>query len=136
MSSPLLVPADNPGSLTGRGNNTWLIDGAEPTLVDAGVGNARHVAAISRALGSRSLVRVLLTHGHPDHTSGIPALREKWPSLEACKLSLRGEAGWRAVVDGDSLRAGDGTLTVIHTPGHATDHVCFWDADPSPLVRG
>jgi len=47
---PLLLVADNPGPLTGAGNNTWLIDGAEPALVDAGVGAASHVDAIARAL--------------------------------------------------------------------------------------
>lgn len=134
---PLLVPAGNPGTLTGAaGNNTWLIDGAFPTLVDAGIGTAPHVAAITRALRARALVRVLVTHSHPDHASGVPALRRSWPSLEACKLPLRGEAGWRALADGDTVAAGDAHLTVVHTPGHAPDHICFWDADRRCLYGG
>jgi len=135
-SPPLLIPAGNPGTLTGSGNNTWLLDGAAPTLVDAGVGTAPHIAAISRALGSRSLVRVLVTHGHADHASGVHALRSVWPSLEACKLTLRGESGWRALVDGEVIRAGDARLTVVSSPGHAKDHVCFWDADRRDLYAG
>ena len=135
-SDPILVHAANPGSLTGPGNNTWLIDGAEPTLIDAGVGSPRHVAAVARALRSRALVRVLVTHGHPDHASGVPMLRTAWPSLEACKLPLRGESGWRALSEGESVRAGDRVLTVMHTPGHAPDHACFWDSGYRHLYTG
>ena len=86
--------------------------------------------------GARSLVRVLVTHGHPDHASGLPALRATWPSLEACKLPLRGESGWRALSDGESVHAGDRVLTVMHTPGHAPDHACFWDGERRHLYTG
>ena len=133
---PVLVHAENPGSLTGPGNNTWLIDGAEPALIDAGTGSPRHVAAVARVLRSRALVRVLITHGHPDHASGVPVLRSTWPSLEACKLTLKGESGWRALTDGEAVRAGDRVLSVMHTPGHAPDHVCFWDAKARHLYTG
>jgi len=36
--------------------------------------------------------------------------------------------------DGDRLLLGDGTLEVIHTPGHAQGHVCLWDGEA--LVSG
>jgi glyoxylase-like metal-dependent hydrolase (beta-lactamase superfamily II) len=133
---PLLVSAGNPGTMTGAGNNTWLIDGAAPTLIDAGVGQSAHVAAIARALQGRSLVRVLVTHGHADHASGIAALKREWPSIEACKMPLHGEAGWRALADGETIAAGDGRLRVLHTPGHAPDHICFWDPDHRVLFAG
>ena len=133
---PLCVPADNPGLMTGDGNNTWLLDGPAPTLIDAGTGNPSHVASVMRVLAGRSLARVLVTHGHPDHASGVVALKSRWPSLEACKFPLHGEFGWRALRDGDRVRAGDGELTVVHTPGHAEDHVCFWDAERRWLYGG
>ena len=90
---PLLIPADNPGPLTGRGNNTWLLDGDEPTLIDAGVGRPSHVDAVAAALRGRTLTRVLVTHGHVDHASGLPALRARWPDLEAWKWPMSGERG-------------------------------------------
>jgi glyoxylase-like metal-dependent hydrolase (beta-lactamase superfamily II) len=122
--------------MTGAGNSTWLIDGAVPTLIDAGIGTPAHVSAIRRALGARALVRVLVTHHHPDHASGVSALRAAFPSLEACKLPLRGEAGWRALADGDTVPAGDGRVTVVHTPGHAPDHICLWDVERRHLYAG
>ena len=122
--------------MTGAGNNTWLIDGAEPSLIDAGVGHAAHVDAIAAALGGRDLARVLVTHHHADHSSGIDALRARWPSLDARKWVQAGEHGWRGLSDNERVRAGDRDLIVIHTPGHAPDHVCFWDpAESRALFR-
>jgi glyoxylase-like metal-dependent hydrolase (beta-lactamase superfamily II) len=131
--------ARNPGPLTGAGNNTWLIDGDEPALIDAGVGHPHHVDAIAGRLGGRALARVLVTHGHTDHASGVPALRARWPGIDACKWLADGDdaiAGWRAVSDEAVVRAGDRVMTVLHTPGHAPDHVCFWDAATGDLFVG
>jgi hydroxyacylglutathione hydrolase len=133
---PLLLPAGNPGPLTGLGNNTWLIDGAQPALVDAGVGIASHLDALARELDGRSLARVLVTHGHSDHASGMPALHARWPSAEAWKWPAEGESGWRALADGQRLAAGDAELVVVHTPGHARDHVCFWHEAAGDLYAG
>jgi len=130
------VPAGNPGAMTGAGNNTWLIDGREPTLIDAGVGLASHVNAIDEHLAGRALARVLVTHGHADHASGITALRAKWPDLDARKWPAAGETGWRDLLDGQRMRAGDTDLVVVHTPGHAPDHACFWDPASRVLFAG
>jgi len=113
---PLLIPAGNPSDWTGpTGNNTWLIPGREPALVDAGTGLREHVDAVARALDGAPLARVLITHWHPDHVSGLPALRARWKGL--------------IVVDsaGEPIPAGDGALEAIATPGHAPDHLCFFD---------
>jgi hypothetical protein len=53
---PIALHAFNPGQMTGEGNWTWLIRGRVPTLVDAGVGDPRHLEALVAALkgmGSR-----------------------------------------------------------------------------------
>jgi len=132
---PQLIPAGNPGPLTGAGNNTWLIDGARPVLVDAGVGQAAHIDAVVAALGGRALAAVLVTHGHGDHSSGVPALRARWPGLEVCAARPHGE-GARVLADGDQVPSGDGALSTIATPGHASDHLCFWDALSGDLFAG
>ena len=121
--------------MTGAGNNTWLLDGRAPALIDAGVGAEEHLDAIARALAGRPLVKVLVTHGHADHASGVPALRARWPGVEAWKFAADG-VGWRDLADGQQIPAGDGALTVVHTPGHALDHVCFWNATTRDLFSG
>ena len=133
----------NPGALTGRGNNTWLLDGAEPTLIDAGVGVPEHVQAVAAALSGRALRRVVVTHGHPDHASGVPALRHRWPGLDVCRwvgaepvAATDNDAGWTPLIDGQQFIAGDSALTVIHTPGHALDHICLWNAATRELYGG
>ena len=136
-SDPVLVFADNPGPLTGRGNNTWLLDGAAPTLIDAGTGVPTHLDALAAALGGRPLARVLVTHGHPDHASGVPALRERWPAIEVCAFAgVRIDPPVRPLADGEELPAGGARLVAVHTPGHAPDHLCFWDARRRWLFGG
>jgi glyoxylase-like metal-dependent hydrolase (beta-lactamase superfamily II) len=135
-TNPLLIQAGNPGPMTGSGNCTWLLDGGEPTLIDAGVGATPHVQAVAARLGGRHLARVLVTHGHADHASGAPALQARWPRVEIWKHSPEGAAGWRGLVDGQRIRAGDHELTVVHTPGHSIDHVCFWNGATRDLFAG
>jgi endoribonuclease LACTB2 len=123
--SPLLIPAGNPSEWTGpTGNNTWLIRGSEPALIDAGVGNPEHVEAVARALDGAPLARVLITHWHPDHVKGLPALGERWKGLK--------------VIDapGEPVPAGDGVLEIVPTPGHAPDHLCFFDPESRDLYCG
>jgi glyoxylase-like metal-dependent hydrolase (beta-lactamase superfamily II) len=122
---PLLIPAGNPSEWTGpTGNNTWLIRGSEPALIDAGVGHAEHVDAVEKALGGAPLARVLITHWHPDHVKGLPALRERWKGLRVIDAA------------GEPVPAGDGVLEIIPTPGHAPDHLCFFDPESRDLYCG
>lgn len=123
--APLLIPAGNPSEWTGpTGNNTWLIRGSEPALIDAGVGHPEHVEAVEKALDGVPLARVLITHWHPDHVKGLPALQERWKGVK--------------VIDGpgEPVPAGDGVLEIVPTPGHAPDHVCFFDPESRDLYCG
>jgi glyoxylase-like metal-dependent hydrolase (beta-lactamase superfamily II) len=131
------LPAANPGPYTGpSGNNTWFLDGDEPTLIDAGIGQSSHLDALREALDGRSLVRLLLTHGHRDHAAGAPAIRALWPGVEVMKFPTADEAEWSVLRDGAFVRAGSVRLRVLHTPGHAADHVCFWDESSRDLFAG
>jgi glyoxylase-like metal-dependent hydrolase (beta-lactamase superfamily II) len=128
---PIGIQAFNPNPMTGEGNWTWLIAGEVPTLIDAGVGDPRHVDAVERALAGADLAQVLVTHTHPDHASGTPAIAERQPRAEFRKMPAPGwderwSVPWLPVRDGDALVAGDTTVVAVHTPGHSPDHLCFW----------
>ena len=127
-----LVPGFNPGPYTGAGNNTYVISGEIPTLVDAATGKAAHLTALAETLASTRLAQVLVTHAHPDHADGCDPIAERWPDTAFRKMPWPERDRLQSVEcvpieDGDRIPAGDGTLLVVHTPGHAPDHLCFLD---------
>ncbi len=127
--------------MTGAGNWTWLIPGRVPTLVDAGVGHPAHLDALEEALGGATLAQVLVTHGHSDHASGVAAIAARMPAARFLKMAWPGrderwEVPWVSVADGDTIEAGDASVTAVHTPGHAPDHVCFWHRDTRVMFGG
>lgn len=136
-----LISGFNPGPYTGSGNNTYLISGSEPALIDAGIGHPKHLAAVRDALAGNALTRVLVTHGHPDHAAGASHLAETWPGLRFAKMPWSDvdnqfAVPWVALADGDQISVGDGYVRVIHTPGHSPDHVCFFDEETRTLFCG
>src|SRR6476660_1517678 len=135
MFAPLLLAAHNPSPMTGAGNNTYLLAGGDGSaaLVDAGVGEAAHLAELAAALDARHarLDLVLVTHGHRDHAEGAPALARAHPSAAFAKLpwpeeDVRYGVAWRPLADGDIVLGGGELLTAVHTPGHSPDHLAFW----------
>ena len=114
----MLLPANNASAWTGpTGTNTFLITGRVPALIDAGIGDTRHLESIESALQGRSLERLLITHSHPDHAGGLSAVLQRWPSAEVIRFGF----------SGDVVECGDTRLRIIPTPGHAPDHLCFFD---------
>src|SRR5438132_8630958 len=145
MLSPVLLSAHNPSPMTGAGNNTYLLAGGDgsATLIDAGVGDPGHLADLTAALGAQRarLELVLVTHGHRDHAAGAPAIARAHPSAVFAKLPCPDEdaqydVAWHRLADGDIVRAGDETLTTIHTPGHSPDHLAFWHEASRTLFTG
>jgi glyoxylase-like metal-dependent hydrolase (beta-lactamase superfamily II) len=127
----LRIPAGNPSPWTGpEGNNTYRLPGVVPTLVDAGVGVPEHLDGIARALGESRLARVLITHSHPDHVGGVPALLERWPEADVRNYPPD------LCRDGQIIAAGDAQLVALHTPGHAPDHFCFVEEQTRDLYCG
>jgi glyoxylase-like metal-dependent hydrolase (beta-lactamase superfamily II) len=117
------IVADNPGPMTYHGTNTYLLDQPEGVVVvDPGPDDDAHVQAILRASGG-TLRAILLSHTHADHLGAVAALRSATGAPVAAwhAPSRAGFVPDQALSDGD-LVAG---CRVLHTPGHAADHVCF-----------
>ncbi|HEX7284330.1 MAG TPA: MBL fold metallo-hydrolase [Vicinamibacterales bacterium] len=130
--------AANPGPFTGEGNWTYLIDGTVPVLIDAGVGNVPHLDAIDAAAGGSPL-HLVVTHAHSDHISGAPSIVERRPATRLSKMlwtERDRDLPWQPLQDGDVIATGEGDLQVLHTPGHAPDHVCLWHAASRTVFVG
>jgi len=135
----LIIPlhAANPGPLTGAGNWTYLLTGATPALIDAGVGKTEHLDAIAAHVRDGP-THVFVTHGHSDHASGVLALAARWPQIRFWKFlwpsfDARYAVQWHALSDDQIVTAGDEPLQVVYTPGHAPDHVAFWQSSSRAL---
>jgi glyoxylase-like metal-dependent hydrolase (beta-lactamase superfamily II) len=138
---PIPIRAFNPSPYTGAGNWTWLIRGRVTTLIDAGTGEPQHLEAVEHALDGATLSQVIVTHGHTDHASGVTALAARFAGVRFFKMpwperDARWPAPWEPLADGSTVAAGDESLTAIHTPGHAPDHLCFWHAESQALFCG
>jgi len=137
-----LIPlhAGNPGPMTGRGNWTYLIPGSAPVLIDAGVGEAPHLDALFAHVPSGP-AQVLVTHIHPDHASGAPAVAQRAPAATFLKFPWPARDAeipvpWQPLADGDVVDTGEGPLQVVHTPGHAPDHVILWHETSGTAFTG
>src|SRR5438105_3391507 len=128
MATVRRVLASNPGPFTGPGTNTWVVgDDPVKVVIDPGPDDDGHLAGIHEALGGAALGIVLVTHSHADHLE----LAERLAAGRAARTLRFPELG-----DGDVVRTGNLSLTALHTPGHAPDHLAFWMADDRVLFSG
>jgi len=116
---------DNPGPMTLDGTNTWVLrrpGSDEMVVVDPGPDDDTHLERLAD-LGRIPLV--LISHRHGDHTDGIDKLVAATGAVVRSVGSgfLRGRGGH--LRDGDVIEAAGLTITVLATPGHTADSVCF-----------
>jgi glyoxylase-like metal-dependent hydrolase (beta-lactamase superfamily II) len=124
------VTAPNPGVMTGPGTNSYIIGDGACAIIDPGPLSDMHCAALLRAVGPR-LRWILCTHTHHDHSPGAQALKQatnaEMIGLPAPALGNQDDTFVpdRILSHGESV-TGDGfSLRAIHTPGHASNHLCY-----------
>lgn len=138
------IVANNPGPFTYKGTNTYLVgSGREIVLIDPGPDDAAHFDAIVQASGDSRITHVLITHTHRDHTDGLERVIAA-TGARTCGYGrvARERGGTKTspsggeyvekdfvpdipLKEGDRLEAAGVSLTALHTPGHAPDHLCF-----------
>jgi glyoxylase-like metal-dependent hydrolase (beta-lactamase superfamily II) len=129
------VTAPNPGVMTGPGTNSYLVGGGSAwTVIDPGPVSEPHLRALLQAVAERHgrIERILVTHTHRDHSPGAAALALATgaPVLGRRPAHPQGQdetfRPQRELTDGERLQLADGvTLRVVHTPGHASNHLCY-----------
>jgi glyoxylase-like metal-dependent hydrolase (beta-lactamase superfamily II) len=110
--------------MTYFGTNTYLIDTPDGTVVlDPGPeDHPEHVAAIQRHTGG-NIALILVSHTHHDHVGAVPALQAATgaPTVGFVRSGLESFSPDITLADGDTIAG----MTAIHTPGHASDHLCL-----------
>ncbi len=137
------ITAPNGNMMTGPGTNAYFIGaGDDWTLLDPGPDDSDHVGALLSHAPGR-ITRILVTHTHKDHS---PAAA---PVAAATGAPTFGRAAdhpeWQdagfvpdhVLADGDRLVLGGGiALSAVHTPGHASNHLCYLLAEEKLLFTG
>ncbi len=138
--SPLVrrVLAPNPNIMTGPGTNTYLIGGDELAVIDPGPDDHEaHLDAVAAA-GAGRIRWILVTHTHSDHSPGAAGLKVR-TGAEVLGFDERdGFVPDRAIGDGHVVQdsAGQFRLRALHTPGHASNHLCYLLDGPEGQAGG
>ena len=134
------ITAGNSGIFTGPGTNTYLIGNDEVTVIDPGPALPAHIEAIAQT--STDIKQILLTHTHPDHSPGTKLLQDKIgvPVFALITESSKDQdttfTPERVLIDGENLTSENYTIEVIHTPGHASNHLCYLLKEEKLLFTG
>jgi glyoxylase-like metal-dependent hydrolase (beta-lactamase superfamily II) len=141
--SPLVrrIVAPNPGPMTGPGTNTYLVGIDEVAVIDPGPDDAQHIDAIVGGSMRERVRWILLTHTHPDHSPGAERLvratgAEVLAHAKAPKKDHPVPPIDRVIDEGSTVDGTEFRLEVLHTPGHAPNHLCFYLDEERVLFTG
>jgi glyoxylase-like metal-dependent hydrolase (beta-lactamase superfamily II)/8-oxo-dGTP pyrophosphatase MutT (NUDIX family) len=145
LSTPTIPPATTTNTLIVGTEKLFIIDPATPDESE----QARLFEKMNALLAEgKTFEAILLTHHHIDHVAAVNAVSQRYQipvrAHEECYKRI--EAGYikgEPLKDGDRIELGtapDGSsdwhLTVIHTPGHAVDHLCYLESRYHAAIVG
>jgi recombination protein RecT len=149
LKNVMRLTAPNPGAMTGPGTNSYLV--GDPATgyvaIDPGPNEPEHLERLWRAAGG-DIRMIVCTHSHPDHSPGarpLQALCSSKPPILGLPSAPTARAASefapdRALADGEELVLEGGglrhTLKVVHTPGHAANHLCLVLLEDGLLFSG
>jgi glyoxylase-like metal-dependent hydrolase (beta-lactamase superfamily II)/8-oxo-dGTP pyrophosphatase MutT (NUDIX family) len=135
------VIAPNPGMMTGPGTNTYLVGDKDLAVIDPGPAIDSHIAAVLAA-GAGRIRWVVCTHTHVDHSPAAQAIKAATgavllgrpaPELPGQDTSFVPD---RVLENGDRLMLSGLSLRALHTPGHASNHLCYLLENTRMLFTG
>ena len=147
------LTAPNPGVMTGPGTNSYLVGDPHTgyIAIDPGPADPAHLERLWRAAGG-DIRLIVCTHSHPDHSPGaqpLQALCQPQPPILGLPSAPTARENSRFIPDrllqnrelltltGQGLEADlTHTLMVIHTPGHAANHLCLLLLEDGLLFSG
>jgi glyoxylase-like metal-dependent hydrolase (beta-lactamase superfamily II) len=148
--TPLIrrVVARNASPYTFKGTGTYLVGRESVAVIDPGPLQDDHLAALLRALDGVTVSHILVTHTHIDHSplaaslktaTGAPVLAFGPHPARGSAGELGGDHGFvpdMRLADGEVLTGRGWTLEAIHTPGHASNHLCFALREEASVFTG
>lgn len=135
------VVAPNPGMMTGPGTNTYLVGENELAVIDPGPAIDAHVQAVLAA-GEGRIRWIFCTHTHMDHSPAAAALKAATGAVVIGRAAPphpgqdHAFAPERAMGHGDRFLFGGLSLRALHTPGHASNHLCYLLENTRMLFTG
>jgi glyoxylase-like metal-dependent hydrolase (beta-lactamase superfamily II) len=123
------IIAPNGGVMTGPGTNTYLVGTHELIVIDPGPDDESHMQAILAAADG-PIRWILCTHTHMDHAPGAARLKQLSGANVAAMLAPRTDHDFqlsvdRILTDGDVISNAEVMVRAVHTPGHASNHLCY-----------
>lgn len=153
LRNVMRLTAPNPGAMTGPGTNSYLVGDSSTgfLVIDPGPADADHLQGLHRAAGG-DIRMIVCTHSHADHSPGAKPLQDLCrvpppifglPSAATARVASRFTPD-RSLADqqllvlsAPGLESGNThTLKVIHTPGHAANHLCLVLIEDGLLFSG
>ncbi len=135
------IVAPNASFMTGPGTNTYLLGNNEIAVLDPGPAIAAHIDRIVE-VATAPIRWIVVTHTHPDHSPAARALAEKTGAQLIGRPAPDGPQQdksfkpQRILEDGEELASDEFVLRAVHTPGHASNHLCYELMDRRWLFTG
>jgi glyoxylase-like metal-dependent hydrolase (beta-lactamase superfamily II) len=123
--------------MTGPGTNTYLLGEHELAVIDPGPAIDSH---IEKLLAAGNIRWILCTHTHQDHSPAAAALKKATGARIFGRPAPAGQDASfspdQVLEHGERVQLGALALKAIHTPGHASNHLCYLLEDTRMLFTG
>ncbi|WP_250207782.1 MBL fold metallo-hydrolase [Curvibacter sp. CHRR-16] len=155
------LTAPNPGLMTGPGTNSYVVGvpGQDCVVVDPGPADVGHVhrlwdLATQWGAAPQAIRAIVCTHSHPDHAPGAWLLQQRYQEFANSQPQHATTPPVLGLPSGPNARADSQftpnvvlsnkelvqltrcTLQAIHTPGHASNHLCLHVLGEGLLLTG